>query len=374
MTGAAEILPLFHPVRTPAMEQAALDVLRSGQIAAGPSIATFEHAFGAIVGRDHVVTTNDMTSALVLALRLAGVKAGDEVATLAFSCLSSNSALSILCAQARWIDVDAETVSMDPCDLERQLTPRTKAVMVYHVAGYPARIAEIAAICRSRGIALIEDCNNALGAHVDGRPVGQYGDYAVFSFYPNRQLNALDGGALVCPNEEVAARARRLRRFGIDLTTFRDERGEINAASDVPELGLSASFSQMNAAIALAQLPDLPNRRDRTLANALRLTERLRNAPGLKAVPPNPNAVPAYWALLMLTRKRDDMLASLKRAGILASVLHHRNDGYSGFKVVARELAGTKRVMQELIALPCGWWLKDQDICRIADVCSKCDT
>ena len=366
MSAPAESIPLFHPTRTVAMEQAALDVLRSGQIATGPAVPEFERAFGEIVGSAHVVATSDMTSALVLALRLAGVQRGDEVATLAFSCLSSNSPIAILGARARWIDVDAATLSMDPVDLAHQLTPKTRAVMVYHVAGYPARMAEIAAICRARGIALIEDCNNALGASLDGGPVGRHADYAIYSFYPNRQINALEGGALVCPDADTAARARRLRRFGIDTTTFRDDRGEINAASDVPEMGWSASFGHLNAAMALAQLSDLPDHGRRTAANAARLAMHLRNTPGIRVVTPVPGAVPAYWGFLIFARRRDELLAALKLAGIRASVLHHRNDDYSGFQAERRDLSGTTRVMEELIALPCGWWLDDAQIDRLA--------
>lgn len=361
-------LPLFFPTRTAEMEQAALEVLRSGQIAAGPGVAAFERAFGALVGREHVVTTSDMTAALVLALRLCGVTSGDEVATLAFSCLSSNSSIAMLGARALWIDLDPATMSMDIADLERQLTPRTKVVMVYHVAGYPARTGEISAICRARGISLIEDCNNALGAQQDGKPVGSYGDYAVYSFYPNRQINALEGGALVCPDAEAAARARRLRRFGIDGTTFRDERGEINAASDVAEIGLSAPFGHLNAAIAMAQLPHLPTHQRLTAANAAWLVDALRDVPGVSPVMPVSGSTSAYWGFLVLTSSRDERLARLKRASISASVLHHRNDDYSAFKSSRRDLAGTSRVMQELIALPCGWWLNSVDLHRIVDV------
>ncbi|MDZ7892208.1 MAG: DegT/DnrJ/EryC1/StrS family aminotransferase [Rhodoferax sp.] len=363
----AAVIPLFYPVRLPEMEDAALSVLQSGQIAAGPNVAQFENEFGLLVGSDHVVTTSDMTSALVLALRLAGVQPGDEVATLAFSCLSSNSAISISQARAVWVDLDPETMSMCPQDLARKLGSTVKAVALYHVAGYPANTDEIATICRARGIPLIEDCNNALGATLHGQPVGQAGDFAVYSFYPNRQINGLEGGALVCPDVQTAQHARKLRRFGIDFSTFRDARGEINPDSDVPELGISAVFSQLNATVAISQLPTLAARQQRTKQNAARLGELLEGTAGIRLVNTVPGGSPAYWGLLLYVERRDQVLAALKSNGIQCSVLHQPNDTYSGFHSLPVDMPGTGYVLDHLLALPCGWWLDDDQITHIVN-------
>src|SRR6218665_2218330 len=245
---------LFHAAHSADLEKVAIDVLCSGQIASGPKVQAFELALEAVVGRRHLVTTNDMTSAVVLALHLAGAGPGDEVLTLAFSCMSSNSPIVRVGARAVWVDIDPMSASMSVDDVRRAISPRTKALLLYHVAGYPGPAAEIAALCRERGITVIEDCNNALGALQDGKPVGSVGDYTVYSFYPNRQINAIEGGALVCPDQATAERAIRLRRFGIDAKSFRDQLGEIDARSDIPEVGWSAALNQLNAAIGLAQL------------------------------------------------------------------------------------------------------------------------
>jgi dTDP-4-amino-4,6-dideoxygalactose transaminase len=364
-------LPLFRPVHSQAVEAAALEVLRSGQIASGPKVGEFEREFAALTGRPHMVSTSDMTSALSLALHLSGVGAGDDVATLAYSCMSSNSPIARLGANAVWVDIDEATASMSVDDLERKLTRRTKAVMLYHVAGYPGPAREIAALCRSRGISLIEDCNNALGASQDGVPLGRVGDFAVWSFYPNRQINALEGGALACPNTDIAARARKLRRFGIDSAAFRDSLGEIDPRADIPEVGLSASFSQLNAAIGLAQFADLDGRLLKTRQNAAQLNSELARIPGLTPVRPSHGGESAYWAFLMLVDDRDQLLGALKRAGIGASKLHHRNDDYSGFHATSH-LPCTGDFMRRVIGLPCGWWLESQDIVRVAAAVRSC--
>lgn len=354
-------VPLFHAARSGEMELATLNVLRSGQIASGPKVAEFEARFGDAIGRSHVVCTNDMTSALVLALHLAGVGHGDEVLTLAYSCMSSNSAITRVGATPVWVDLDPDTASLSVTDLARALTPRCRAVTLYHVAGYPGPAPAVAAFCRQHGLSFIEDCNNALGATLSGAPVGHFGDFAVYSFYPNRQINAIEGGALVCRDADTAARALRLRRFGIDGGTFRDPQGEINAASDIPEVGWSAAFSQLNAAVGLAQLAARPAQLSRTRTLAARMQAQLAGVPGLQAVAATPDADPAYWVLLLLVTQRDRLLSALKRRGIDCSKLHQRNDVYSGFAAARRPLAGTDRFMDHVLGIPCGWWLSDEE-------------
>ncbi len=365
------MVDLFHPVRLPEMEAAALEVFRSGQIASGPKVAELEHAFAAMVGREHIISTNDLTSAVRMALHLAGVRAGDEVATVAFSCLQSNSPIARLGARPVWIDIDPETMSMSVQDLAAKLSPSVKAVMLYHIAGYPSDTHRIAAICNERGIPLIEDCNNAVGATLDGRPVGTFGDYAVYSLYANRQINGIDGGMLATPDATTAARAVRLRRFGVDATSFRDTRGEINPESDVPEIGWSAALNNLNAAVALSQLNTFAERTKRTIAVADKLANALGNLTKLQPVCPVRSAMPAFWGFLVLSEHRDELLKHLKAHGIKSSIFHQRNDWYTGFGTRRAELPGTERVMNQLLALPCGWWLTDYQIkeliCRVSE-------
>lgn len=361
-----EAMRLFHGALSPAAERAAVDVMRSGQIASGPKVAEFEEALACLLKRPHVVSCNDMSSALVLALHLAGVGPGDEVLTQAFSCLSSNSPIARVGAKAVWVDMDPATASMSVEDLQRATTPRCKALMLYHVAGYPGPAQEITEFCRERGIVVIEDCNNAMGAIQDGRPVGSLGDYAVHSFYPNRQLAAIEGGALICPDQETAHRARRLRRFGIEMASFRDALGEINPDSDVPELGWSASFSQLNAAVGLAHMPELAMHLRGTRANAELLQESIQGLKGIRAVSVRPGAEPAYWGCLILAERREEVLRRLKAEGIHASRLHQRNDRYSGFAAARRALPGTDVLMDQILALPCGWWLAEPQMHRLA--------
>lgn len=362
-----ETFPLFQAAQSAAIDAAALDVLHSGQIAAGPKVQTFERELQAWTGRPHALSTNDMSSAMGLALHLSGVKAGDEVLTPTYTCMSSAAPIANLGARPRWVDVDASTGLLCAKQLKQRLSPRVKACVLYHAAGYPAEVEPVADFCKTHGIALIEDCNNALGAQVGGRPVGCVGDFAVYGFYPNRLLHAGDGGLLAVPDADTLGRATRLRRFGIDLPRFRDALGEIHPESDIPEVGWSMAMSQLSAAIGLAQLPAFGDRLQKVRANAHQLAEALSDQAGLELVPPTPGAQPSYWGLMVLADARDALLGELKRRGIMASKLHHRLDAYSGLKADAVELPGTTQFMARVLALPCGPWFEAEEIRTIAD-------
>jgi len=355
-------IDLFHPVNLPEMEVAAIEVMRSGQIANGSKVSELEQAFAAFLGRENIVSTDDLTSALTLALSLAGVKAGDEVATMAFSCMQSNSPIALLGARPVWIDIDPTTMSMSLEDLTTKLKPSVKAVMLYHVGGYPADSIRIAALCRERGIPLIEDCNNAIGAVLDHHPIGFFGDYSVFSLYPNRQINGIDGGILVTPDSATAEQARRLRRYGINSITFRDVRGEINPKSDIPKIGWSAALNNLNSAVALSQFDTLSTRIEKTKLVASRLANALVDLSWIRLVKPVVGGEPAFWGFLILTEYRDALIEYLKARGIKSSILHHRNDCYTGFGSLSEDLPGTTLVMSQFLAIPCGWWLNDSQV------------
>lgn len=355
-------IPLFGIFRDERVDAAALDVLHSGQIASGGYVKQFADGFGKLTHQANVVTVNDMSSAIQIALRLIGVGPGDEVLAASYACMSTNAPIATSGATAVWVDIDPQTGTLDPQDLERAITPRSKAVIVYHLAGYPADIRRIAAICQERGLKLIEDCDNALLATVDGKQVGSFGDFAIYSFYPNRQINATEGGALCCRRTEDAERATRLRRYGIDLTRFRDSHGEIDPHCDIPEVGWAATLNNLCSAIGHAQLDGVEERITQTRRVAARLAHELSQISGVDVISPGHGVVPSYWAFLIKLRNRDQVLAKLKQRGLQASKLHQRTDSYSGFVAMPRDLPNTAHFLDQVLGLPCGWWISEEDI------------
>ncbi|QBC43125.1 DegT/DnrJ/EryC1/StrS family aminotransferase [Iodobacter fluviatilis] len=361
-------LPLFGVVNSAEMERVVVDVLRSGKIASGEYVTKFEAGLGELLGKKNVVTTVDMTSAMHLALYIAGVGVGDEVITSPFSCLATNSPIATLGATPVWVDLLPDSVLIDVKAFKASITPKTKAAIVYHVAGYPAPIEEIAAICREYKIILVEDCDNALLATVNGKQVGSWGDFSVYSFYPNRQINASEGGALVCRLEQDAIKAKRLRRFGINSSQFRRTDGEINPLEDVKEAGWACTLNNLCSALGYMQLPDVHRRVDAARRNAKYLDQYFFGSKKIVPIKPIDGSTPSYWVYLIVSSNRDALLAGLKELGIFASILHQNNHIYSCFAKNAHEqgLKNANELQKNIIALPCGWWLDSDDMQKIA--------
>ena len=352
----ADSVPLFDCRVGPEAQRLAAEILESGVLAGGASVGELEAALSRRLGGRPVVVLSDMTQALVLALRLSGVGQGDEVLTMALNCMSSSTAISLADAVPVWVDLDPATATVDLEDCRRAVTGRTKAMVVYHLAGYPADIIGCRALCAEHGMTLIEDANAALGAVFGGLPIATVGHFGILSFYANRQVNGVEAGALVCSTEEEAARARRLRRFGVDPSGFRDARGEIDPTADVAEIGLSAALSNVNACLALHSLRSLAERLAASRANAHAMRDASEGT-ALRPIAWARDSDPAFWTFLVRSERRDEELARFKKLGVAASGLHQRNDRYSGFWASRRRLPGTDVLERELFALPVGWWI-----------------
>ncbi len=346
--------------------RAAVDAaLQSGVLVSGPAIRQFELAIEERFPGRSVVAMSDSTHALVMALQLSGVQQGDEVLVLSFNCLSSTAAITLIGASPVWVDIDPETAVIDVVDCAKAITERTRALVVYHVAGYPGRLNDIRQLCDGARIAFIEDANNAFGAVFGGQPVGTFSDFAVISFYANRQVNAVEGAALICRNAEDGERSRRLRRYGIDINCFRDTNGEINDRADIVEIGMSAPMLNTNATLGVYHLQSLNERLAAVRRNVAYLERKIDGVEGLNAVTPIANAEPAYWVWLLRCRFRDQLLRDLWSVGIRCSKLHRPNHFYAGFSQPRRSLSGTLELYQNIVAIPCGWWLQQTDLDQV---------
>ena len=357
-------IPLFDCSLSMRAISAIESPMLSGQLAAGPAVAELERSIEARFPERHAVAVSDMTHGLAIALTLANVCPGDEVLSLAFNCMSSNTAISRSGAHVKWVDVDPATASFDVEHARNCLTSRTKAVVVYHVSGYPADLIKIRQFCDYYGLALIEDANNAFGATIDEEKVGMVGDFAIFSFYANRQINAIDGGVILCREQNLADRARRLRRFGIDLTRFRDKDGEINQQTDIPEIGTSAALNNIHANLALISLDDVDERIARSRHN-VSLLSNATDELALTPILPVNGGNPAYWTWLIMLANRDEVMRALKADGVMCTKLHCPNYHYSGFSSHLQKLPGTSMLEEKMLAIPCGWWIEEKAIFQI---------
>ncbi|MBS3125467.1 DegT/DnrJ/EryC1/StrS family aminotransferase [Candidatus Woesearchaeota archaeon] len=204
------------------------------------------------------VTVNSGTAAVHLALDIAGVGPGDEVITTSLTCAATNHAILMQYAKPVFADVQYDTGNIDPEDIEHRITPKTKAVLVVHWAGYPCDMDEINAIAKKHNLPVIEDAAHAMGASYKGKPMGTISDFTCFSLQAIKHITTGDGGILCTNNIQDYQKGIRRRWFGIDRN-HRIPSVLGHADYDIVERGFKYHMNDIAAAIGLAQLPDLPN-------------------------------------------------------------------------------------------------------------------
>jgi perosamine synthetase len=254
-----DFIPLARPDIGAREEELVLEVLRSRHLSLGPRLATFEGALAERLGVEHVSAVSSGTAGLHLALRAAGIEAGDEVITTPFSFVAS--ANSILYEEARpvFCDIDPRTFNLDPQAAAAAVSDRTTGILPVHIFGYPADMPALERLAGEHGLWIVEDACEALGAqHGDGRPVGARGHQAVFAFYPNKQIATGEGGAVVCADAETKARIDSERNQG---------RAPDMGWLDHDRLGFNYRLSDVACALGIAQLERL----DELLAARARL-------------------------------------------------------------------------------------------------------
>ncbi|MCA1814846.1 MAG: DegT/DnrJ/EryC1/StrS family aminotransferase [Acidobacteria bacterium] len=271
-----------------AEERAALRVLRGGWLSTGPETRAFEEEFAAFVGARHAVAVANGTAALHLALLAVGAGFGGEVVQPATNFVAAANMTVAVGASPVFADILAlDEPTIDPAEIERRLSPRTRAVVVMHYGGHVARMREVRAICAARRVAVVEDACHAVGArYVDGgapelsgRAAGALGDAACFSFFANKNLTTGEGGMVTTDRDDVAERVRLLRSHG--MTTLSWQRHQGHASSyEVLAHGFNYRFDEVRAAVGRVQLAKLEenNRRRARLARLYR--DLLRDARG----------------------------------------------------------------------------------------------
>jgi dTDP-4-amino-4,6-dideoxygalactose transaminase len=348
------------------------EVMATEQIANGPNIEKFEGLLRSYLGNPLVTVTGDISNSLVLCLFLAGVCPGDDVLMSPLVCLATSCPVRNLFANIRWCDVDPMTGNIDPADIPKKITSKTKAIVVYHWAGNPADLDAIQSVARANNVAVIEDAGEAFGAEYHGKKIGATGsDYTVYSFYPNRHMTTIDGGAITCAREEDYEKACWLKRYGIHQPTFRCADGEISPASDIPIAGWNLYMNHLAATIGVAQMEHIQDIISRHQENGRYYDGTLGDIPGVTVLRKPVNSCSAYWVYTFLVQDRDRLLRRLQQEGIQASKVHLRNDIYTCFGMERKELPGVDYFSAHCLSIPCGWWVDDDDRARIVDIIYK---
>jgi dTDP-4-amino-4,6-dideoxygalactose transaminase len=295
----AVLIPLARTWMDEREVEAARRSILSGWITQGPEVAAFEREFAASVGASYACAVSSCTTALHVALVALGVGPGDEVVTVSHSFIATANAIRYCGAVPVFVDVDLETLTMDPARLERAISSRTKAILPVHQLGMPCDLARIVSIARSRGIPVVEDAACAVGStvHIDGRweAIGKpHGTVACFSFHPRKLLTTGDGGMLTTNDAALDRQFRLLRQHGMSVPDAVRHSARDIIFEDYPVLGFNYRMTDIQAAIGREQLKRLPEMVARRRMRAARYHEQLSSVAGVHA-PVEPAWARSNW-------------------------------------------------------------------------------
>jgi dTDP-4-amino-4,6-dideoxygalactose transaminase len=364
------VIDLFKVFMSEESVKLTSETLISGYIGQGPKVEAFEKLLAKRFKTPYVNTVNSATSAIHLALHyLKGKHHQDEVLTTPLTCTATNWPILANGLKLRWVDVDVNTCNMDLDDLRKKLSPRTLAIMVVHWGGYPCdldKLREIQDECEQRfghRPPIIEDCAHAWGSTYRGDLIGSHGNTTIFSFQAIKHLTSGDGGLLVSPDMEHFRKARLLRWYGLD----RESSADFRCAQNVSDWGFKFHMNDIAAAIALGNYE--PSRLNVLLhkANGAYFNLHLQKIPGLTQLENDPIKDSAFWIYTIRVKDRPAFIRMMSDRGIAVSQVHARNDHHNCVKEFREYLPGMDVLAEDLICIPCGWWLTDEDRKHIVD-------
>lgn len=361
---------MFHPYMNEQSIQNGVDVLRGKHIAQGPRVDEFEQQIKSRLKIPYPVTVNSGTAALHLALDIAGVSPGDEVITTPMTCTATNFPILQQYAKPVFADIQYETANIDPKDIERRITDRTRAILCVHWAGYPCDMDKIHKIAKKHGLKVVEDAAHALGASYKGRPIGAVSDFAAFSFQAIKHITTGDGGMLAMLKEDDYKAAVRKRWYGIDRNT-RVPSVLGHADYDITERGYKYHMNDLAAAIGLGQLPDVPQILKRRKEIAERYRKELAGVPGITLLEYQEDRECAWWLFTMHVERRKEFCKAMLERGVEVSVVHYRNDQYSVFGPKRTDLPNLDKYEQDYISIPLHNRLTDEDVSHVIESIKK---
>jgi len=268
-------VPFHRPDVGEAEIAAVVETLRSGWLTTGPKTIEFERAFAEAVGARQAIAVSSCTAALHLALDAQDLEPDAEVITSTLTFTSTGSTIVHAGARPVLADVTADTLNLDPLDVERKITPRTRAIVAVHFAGHPAPMEELMAIAARHGLHVIEDAAHALPAAYRGRRIGSIGQFTAFSFYATKNLTTGEGGMLTTADAQLADRVRMRRLHGMSRDAWKRYSASGSWRYDVSYPGFKYNMTDIAAAIGLVQLGRLAALQERRLRIAALYTERL---------------------------------------------------------------------------------------------------
>ena len=355
------MIPIARPLIGDDEKAAVMAVLNSGQLAQGPKVHEFEARFAAWAGRQHAVAVSSGTAALHLALLAHGIGPGDEVITTPFSFIASANCALFVGARPVFADIEPAYFTLDPEQVARKITPRTRAIVPVHLYGQACDMPALAALAQAHNLVIVEDACQAHGARLDGQLVGSWGT-TCYSFYPTKNMTTIEGGMITTDDPAIAERARLLREHG-SAQRYRHE-----------TLGYNQRMTDVQAAIGLVQLSKLDQWNEQRQANAAYLNAGLEGLAGVTPPPVRPGAQHAYHQYTLRVPNREALLPQLAQDGIGVGIHYplpiHQQPFYQNLGY-ADSLPNAEQASREVLSLPVHPSLTHADLDCIVEVLWK---
>jgi dTDP-4-amino-4,6-dideoxygalactose transaminase len=391
-----EPIQLFKVHMNPNAKVEVGKILDSGYIGQGPKVEEFESKLREYFNSDKVVTLNSGTAGLHLALHLLkspskhyrdefegmvftekywpGIQDGDEVLATPLTCTASNWPILANGLKIKWVDIDEKTLNMDLDDLERKITPKTKAIMAVHWGGYPLDLDRLKEIQqRAKQLygfspAIIEDGAHSFGSEFNGKKLGNHGNIVMYSLQAIKHITSIDGGLLLLPHQQLYNRAKLIRWYGIDRE---GNRKDFRCEADIEEWGYKAHMNDICATVGIENLKDADWIIGRHRDNAKFYDENLKNVKGVTLLERKPKHNSAFWIYSMLVDDRDGFYKWMKECNIVVSQVHERNDKHTCVKEYKSALPTLEKTIGKVVSIPVGWWVGDEERQYIVDCIKK---
>ena len=362
------------------------EVLNNKIIGDGAVVKEFEQKIGEFLADIYpsssynCVAVNSATAALHLAYILAGIKDGDEVITPVLTCTATTHPILWVGGIPVFADIQEDTLNIDPIDIRKKITDKTKAIVVMHNGGLPCDMDEIMAIAEEYHLKVIEDAAQGFGGEYRGKKLGTIGDYGCFSFQAIKILTTGDGGMLICKNEEDAKRAKRLRWYGIDRNQQKKRNSLVPSkfckmfdqramTFDIDETGYKYNMTNIDASMGLANLEKIYDYLEHRKELADIYRQELKDVKGIKLLRDTEGN--ANWLFQILVEDREDFQKKMGKHGIETNMVQVRNDIYTIFGGEKQSLPSMDKLEEKYVSLPLHCSLTKEDVLNICQIIQK---
>ena len=363
-----EVIPLARPVIGDRERELVDGVLRSRQLSLGPTVTEFERMWADRIGTKHAVACSSGTAGLHCCLHALGIGPGDEVITSSFSFVASANVIVYTGATPVFAEVDPLTFNMDPAAVEAAITPRTRAILVVDIFGYPADVPALIAIAERHGLAIVEDACQSIDGDFNGKKLGTYGHPSVYGFHANKQLTTAEGGVILTDDDALYLLLKSLTNQG---------RSDDGAWLVHSRLGFNYRLSDVHAAIGIAQIERLDWMQDARARIAARYQARMASVDGVTPMYEGPQRRSwfVYAPRLDADLARDAIIGRLEAEGVSAKpylpCIHLQPYYRTDHGHAPGELPVTEEISASTIALPFFCEMTDEQVDRVCDTMER---